>query len=129
MISFTVYGTPIPQGSTKALIPKGWDRAIITADNKKTKPWRQEIASLARNFFPYKLEGAVLVECRFYFEKPKSTKKSVVNKITKPDIDKLARAVLDSLTGIAYADDSQVTTLVLWKGFGTPRLDITVSQP
>ena len=33
----------------------------------------------------------------------------------KPDIDNLAKFVLDSLKGVAYADDSQVVKLVLYK--------------
>ena len=33
----------------------------------------------------------------------------------KPDIDNLAKFVLDSLKGIVYADDSQVVKLVLYK--------------
>lgn len=34
---------------------------------------------------------------------------------SKPDIDNLAKFVLDSLKGVAYADDSQVVKLVLYK--------------
>jgi Holliday junction resolvase RusA-like endonuclease len=36
-----------------------------------------------------------------------------------PDIDKLARAVLDALTGIVYDDDSQVIELQATKRFDT----------
>lgn len=32
-----------------------------------------------------------------------------------PDIDNLAKFVLDALTGVAYADDRQVVQLSLWK--------------
>ena len=131
MISFTVYGTPIPQGSTKAFIPKGWKRAIITADNKKTKPWRQEIAQTAQaemgKLKMLEREIPVTVRCEFFFAKPKSTKKSVFAKTTKPDLDKLARSLLDALTGIVFEDDSQVTMLVVSKGFGNPRAEISVT--
>jgi crossover junction endodeoxyribonuclease RusA len=34
---------------------------------------------------------------------------------SRPDIDKLARAVLDALTGVAFRDDSQVAKLDLLK--------------
>lgn len=33
-VSFTVLGTPQPQGSAKGFVPKGWTRAVITTDNK-----------------------------------------------------------------------------------------------
>ena len=39
---------------------------------------------------------------------------------SRPDLDKLAGAVLDALNGIAYHDDSQVTELLLQKSRHTP---------
>lgn len=132
-VQFTVYGVPIPQGSTKAFIPKGWTRAIITSDNKKTKPWRQEVAGAAVNAMvglsPAGRAIPISVRCCFYFDKPKSTKKTVTAKTTKPDADKLARSILDALTGITFEDDSQVTELYVMKRFGSPaRAEITVCE-
>ena len=46
-VEFTVHGTPQPQGSAKAFIPKGWKRAIITSDNRSLKPWRQDVSAMA----------------------------------------------------------------------------------
>ena len=133
-ITFTVYGTPRPQGSLRAFIPKGWKRPILTSDNTKLKPWRQEIAQTAQlkvrtsdTCWPLERGIAVTVRCEFFFAKPKSTKKSVVAKTTKPDLDKLARSLLDALTGIVFEDDSQVTMLIVSKGFGNPRAEISVT--
>jgi crossover junction endodeoxyribonuclease RusA len=131
--TFTVYGVPVPQGSSRAFIPKGWSRPIITAANSKTKPWRQEIAGTCKNVLggstPAGSDRPVSVKIAFYFDRPKSTKKSVRYKTTKPDLDKLARAVLDALTGIAFDDDSQVTNLALSKHFGSPaRAEITIEE-
>ena len=56
----------------------------------------------------------------FYFEKPKSTPKRVVHKITKPDYDKLARSLSDALSGIVYKDDSQIVFGQQEKKFGSP---------
>ena len=119
-IEFTVHGKPQPQGSAKAFIPKGWNRAIITSDNKTLKPWRQDVSAMALQAMagqPMEL-GAVRVTVSFWWSKPKSTKKSVVHKITKPDIDKCLRSILDSLTGIAFKDDSQVVECHILKWFG-----------
>ena len=131
--TFTVYGTPVPQGSTRAFVPKGWTRPIITAANSKTKPWRQEIAGVCKNVLngcsPAGSSRPVSVKIAFYFDKPKSTKKSVQYKTTKPDLDKLARSVLDALTGIAFEDDSQVTDLRISKHFGSPaRAEIEIAE-
>lgn len=124
-LRFTVFGTPVPQGSTRAFIPKGWKRPIITAANAKTKPWRQEIAGAAlhameNSAFKMIAEGAVSLAVAFYFDKPKSTPKRISAKTTKPDADKLLRGVLDSLTGIAFKDDAQITNCSVLKAFGSP---------
>jgi len=45
----------------------------------------------------------------------------------KPDVDKLARCVLDALKGVAWHDDGQVVGMPAWKEFGTPaRLELRV---
>jgi crossover junction endodeoxyribonuclease RusA len=131
-LTFTVFGTPAPQGSMKAFMPKGGRFPVVTADNSKTKPWRQQVAGtalaeIARTGWEPKQSGPVFIEASFYFEKPKSAKKSEISKTTKPDLDKCARAILDSLTGIAFKDDAQVTSLLTWKGFGSPaRVEIGI---
>lgn len=38
--------------------------------------------------------------------------------IHKPDIDNIAKIILDSLNGLAYKDDSQITTLLIFKQYG-----------
>jgi Holliday junction resolvase RusA-like endonuclease len=134
MISFTVFGTPIPQGSTKAFIPKGWTRAVITTDNKKLKPWRQQVSQAAMAALA-DAQGEMIprgspvqVVVHFFFAKPKSAKKATMEKTTKPDLDKLERALYDSLTGILFEDDSQIVLSCAQKAFGLPeRTEIRVS--
>ena len=76
---------------------------------------------------PAKRDVAMAVTIRFYFAKPKSTKKDIVRKVTKPDLDKLLRATLDGMSGIIYHDDSQVTDVRIAKLFGIPeRAEIAV---
>lgn len=49
---------------------------------------------------------------------------------TKPDVDKLERAVLDALTGVLWADDSQVVILSADKVYSaTPMTLVTVEAP
>ena len=134
-ITLIVYGTPVPQGSMRAFMRPGMKAPIITADNKKTKPWKQEIAGAAdeamrgQKFAVFEGVSAI-VHCIFYFDRPKSLKKSIQVKITKPDIDKLARTVLDALTGTVFKDDAQVIELRLAKVFSDrPRLEMTVLIP
>ncbi|HKN77114.1 MAG TPA: RusA family crossover junction endodeoxyribonuclease [Candidatus Acidoferrum sp.] len=125
-IRFTVYGRPEPQGSTRAFLPKGWNRAVITTDNAKLKPWRQQlsasaIGALAENGGELlaKPSGVRLAVC-FYFERPASVSKRRVLPSVKPDIDKLTRALMDALTGTIFEDDAQVTDIVVAKRYGIP---------
>jgi crossover junction endodeoxyribonuclease RusA len=130
-LEFTVFGIAAPQGSSRAFIPKGWKRAIITADNKKTKPWRQEIAGAAIAAMGDKTPAGknvpVRIEVRFFFPKPQSVK--ALDKTTRPDLDKLLRSLGDSLTGIVWEDDAQITEIHACKLFGTPaRMEIKISE-
>lgn len=137
-IKFTVYGRPEPQGSTRAFIPKGWTRPTITSDNKKLKPWRQEITRAAMDALgdtslpAIGRELPVALRLDFYLARPQSLQKRILRPIKKPDADKLIRAVLDSLTGSLFVDDSQVVQLMVGKWFGQPeRVEIfaSVAQP
>ncbi len=131
-LEFTVYGTPVSQGSMRAFIPKGWNRAIITSDNPKLKSWRQDLSKsamlackLAKGPFPVDRKIPVQVVLWFFFRRPKSVKGE--HKTTKPDADKLMRSALDGMTGIVYFDDSQVSDAIVHKRFdANERVEITV---
>jgi crossover junction endodeoxyribonuclease RusA len=114
---------PEPQGSAKAFVIKGTNRAVVTSDNKKLRPFRSELTRMAiaemgdrpQPLFP---KGApVSVSVGFGFIKPASVKKGRVKPCVKPDIDKLLRAVLDSLTGVAFHDDAQVVQVHASKSY------------
>ena len=137
-----VLGVPVPQGSTKAFVPKGWKRAIVTGDNPKTKSWRQAIIDAAVPLLEGRLplDGAVDLRVRFYMPRPKSAPRRVVHATKIPDLDKLLRATCDALTVAgAWRDDSQVIDASAWKGFaggafdhlgagGLPRAEIEVRE-
>ena len=115
---FFVPGIPQTKGSASAFIPKGWDRAIVTNDNKKAKPWQNDIALAARAAGITMCDEAIRVEVTFLFARPKShvgkkglRPRAPLYHTQKPDIDKCVRVVLDALTGIAYPDDSRVVVV------------------
>jgi crossover junction endodeoxyribonuclease RusA len=64
--------------------------------------------------------GGVRVMLDFALQRPKSLPKRTSQHLKKPDIDKLARAVLDALTGILYRDDSEVVRLDVTKRYAAP---------
>jgi crossover junction endodeoxyribonuclease RusA len=74
-------------------------------------------------------EGPIRISCKFFFLKPKSAKKSILHKTTKPDIDKLLRAIMDGVTGICFLDDAQVVACDATKDFcwsGGERAEVEV---
>jgi Holliday junction resolvase RusA-like endonuclease len=103
-------------------------RAIITTDNKKLKPYRQElthtvmaalhnagvVAPMAEKHVP------VSVVLDFYLERPASIPKKRTFIVVKPDLDKLVRSTLDALTGTVFLDDAQVVELNVRKHYGVP---------
>jgi Holliday junction resolvase RusA-like endonuclease len=130
IVEFTVLGIPQPQGSMKAFMPKKGKFPIVTSDNTKMKPWRQEISWAALrargNDTPAGRNVAIRLEASFFFARPKSSKAN--DKTTKPDLSKLVRCLEDAMTGIIYEDDSQIVEIHCFKGFGQPRVEVRVSE-
>jgi crossover junction endodeoxyribonuclease RusA len=121
VITFTVIGHAQPQGSTKAFMPKGARYPVVTSDNPNLKQWRQLVAYAAQQHASAgPLSGGVRVMLDFALQRPKSLPKRTSQHLKKPDIDKLARAVLDALTGILYRDDSEVVRLDVTKRYAAP---------
>jgi crossover junction endodeoxyribonuclease RusA len=78
--------------------------------------WRADVARNAELFGFKPIASAVKVELDFIIARPKSAKRAFPS--VKPDLDKLIRAVLDGLTGVAYEDDSQVILIQSSKTYG-----------
>lgn len=120
VLGFTVGGIPVPQGSKRAFVVKG--RAVLADVNSKAlKAWRKDVAAAAAGAYAGRatLDEPVAVRVRFVFERPKTVKRE--HMAVAPDVDKLARAVLDSLTSAAvYRDDSRVVHLDVTKSYGWP---------
>ncbi len=69
----------------------------------------------------------ISLRVQFFFERPKSVSKKVTHKLTRPDLDKLIRGIMDALTGVVFQDDAQVTTIEAGKVLGSPsRAEIAV---
>lgn len=120
-----VLGHPIPQGSKVA---NHFGNGVRDANAKKLKPWRKRITEHAQDRCRYveKIEGPVRVWVRFTFERPKTHYRTGRNahrlRDSSPpfpfggtnggDLDKLVRAVLDSLTDAGvWRDDALVVDI------------------
>jgi len=137
---FWVAGKPQTGGSKKAFVNKKTGRAIVTEDNKKSKPWRADVQAAAYRAVQLEslLEGPLVLKVTFYFNRPKSHygsgKNAAVLKpsapqyhITRPDTTKLIRPLEDALTGVLWRDDSQIVLQFAEKKFGEfPGAAVTV---
>lgn len=114
-----VPGTPVPQGSKKAFVIKGTNRARIVDDNAEVlKPWRAAVTAAAAAAWgrPPMRDEALVVTCDFRLVRPKSVRRRRPH--VKPDVDKYLRAVLDALTDAAvWGDDGQVVKAVPEKNY------------
>lgn len=117
-IAFTVRGTPTAQGSVRAFV-RG-KRAVVVGVSGPLSDWRHAIATEARAAMgdTPALTGPVVVSAWFTFSRPPSHFRADGRSLTKSasryprlDVDKLARAALDALTGVVWGDDSQVVVL------------------
>jgi crossover junction endodeoxyribonuclease RusA len=113
MLYVTVFGTAVPQGSKRHV---GNGRMIESA--KQLRPWRKQVSqTVTASLGDWELtKDPIHVTITFRLQRPASVSNPRrVNfrlwPTVKPDIDKLTRAILDSMTGIVYVDDSQVVKL------------------
>lgn len=125
VLSFTVHGLPIPQGSKsfKGMTRDG--RAILAESSKYLKPWRQHVTRAIRDAIAaatpppegFPLLGPLIIDIICTMRKPISAPKSRVTwPIVKPDKDKLERAILDAgTTAGLWVDDSQAVGGGTWK--------------
>lgn len=128
MIRFFAEGIPAPQGSKRHL-----GGGILVESSKRVKPWRSDVRAAAQDARGDRqpLDGPVHVEIEFRFLRPKGhfgtgrnsdklRPAAPATHIGKPDLDKLARAILDACTGVLWVDDSQVITIVARKRYIEP---------
>jgi crossover junction endodeoxyribonuclease RusA len=123
MISLFIPGKPVPQGSGKAITSRSTNRAIFLHSNREQlKGFRAAVkAAVEKAGVTEPITGPVRVRCDFFLPRPKAHYRANGSRLridapvfptTRPDVDKLLRAVNDALTEAgAWKDDSQVVLL------------------
>lgn len=143
-ITFFVPGICKPAGSKRAFaLKKGGvytGRTVVVDDCKKSRDWKTDVQYAARAAYTGPaMEGPFIVNLDFRMDRPKSHYRTGKNAgilrseaprfpIGKPDIDKLSRAIMDSLTHIIFRDDAQVVSKLATKNYGTPGVHINLEQ-
>ena len=136
VVEFFAPGRPVTQGSSRAFVVRGRGgarpRAAVTHDSPHLRQWRGVVAVAALQAGAQVLtrEAAVSVGLVFVLGRPAghlgtgrrvgrlrpSAPALPVGRVG--DVDKLARGVLDALTGVCWVDDSQVVDLRARKIYG-----------
>ena len=127
MIHFKIEGKPVPQGRPRAA---RMGAGVRMYDPPKSKAYKQMVSAKVRSYM--KINGIqtitepIAVHLNFYFTPPKSYSKKRIRAIEakeelftkKPDLDNLAKSILDSCNNLLFKDDSQIVGLTIGKHYG-----------
>jgi Holliday junction resolvase RusA-like endonuclease len=124
VVSFEVYGIPVPQGAVRHL---GKGRPAVHQNQDVLLPWRQLVAAAAHNAmvearrigrpYTFPLQGPVALSAYFTVAKPKGAPKGRRTwPAARPDLSHYVRAVEDAISskrpelamGRVLADDAQI---------------------
>ena len=125
--------------------PKGKGRPRFTRNGRTFTPAETvRYESLVRTCFTQKYYGAetipqkvpteVSITAFYSIPKVSKQKQALMESNTelptkKPDIDNLAKIILDALNGIAYHDDAQIVRLTVQKSYSRePRVAVKISE-
>lgn len=148
MTSLTIFviGVPVPQGSKVA---NSFGNGVRDTNAKKLKPWRADVSGCALDAAEKAgwdtLDHPCQVDITFYMPRNPSHygtgRNAGIRKTrapfwchVKPDLDKLTRAILDSLTDAAVIrDDSRVVRMNVEKRYADAatgaRITVTPINP
>lgn len=126
MVQFTVDANPVPKGRPKFSKIGGFVR---TYTPKKTSDYETIVRETAQQAMgptePLETPTAVYLYIRLpipqsYSKKRKEACLSGQEKpIKKPDIDNLAKSILDGINGVIWKDDSQIVSLHITKVYAS----------
>ena len=126
-IHFVIEGRGQPQGRPRAV---RMGAGVRMYDPPKSKAYKQMVAAKVRSYM--KINGIqtitepLAVHLNLYFTPPKSNSKKRIQAIEakeelftqKPDLDNLAKSILDSCNNLLFKDDSQIVGLTIGKHYG-----------
>ena len=131
---FFIEGDPVPKGRGRIMSSgnKRWN--VTPAKTRLYEAAVRETAELAmrghQNVDPFTkmphipYAGPLYAKLTFYLPRPKTVDR--MWPFVKPDLDNLAKAVLDGLNGVVFHDDAQVCCMDLAKQYAVDRVGVQV---
>lgn len=119
MYELIISGIPVAKSRPRAMVRKG---KIQVYTPSKTKDFEYQIRKRAEQVFEQPLKTPVRIEVLFLMPRPKRIiwKTKPMPRIPcdkRPDASNLLKTVEDGLNGVAYLDDSQISTVLLSKKY------------
>ncbi|MBO8442602.1 MAG: RusA family crossover junction endodeoxyribonuclease [Spirochaetes bacterium] len=130
-ISFEVDGEVMGMPRPRSTIVNGHVRVYETKESSENKAYIRmayrdalqkampEVTTAARDELGYAVTIVIRKACPKSFSK-KKRKAALAGELrptTKPDLDNVAKTILDALNGVAWKDDSEITTLAITKRY------------
>jgi Holliday junction resolvase RusA-like endonuclease len=120
-VTFTIAGEPVPQPRPRVSTRGGFARAYVPKEHP-VHAYRKAIAEAADEAGLVAQDEPLNVVIDAVFERPKSHMtragvKPTAPRLPRPDVDNLAKAVLDALQDV-IGDDTLVARLVVEKSYG-----------
>lgn len=130
-IHFTVPGVPVGKGRPRVT-------AHGTYTPQKTRDYEQKVRLCwkTQSGVSFASGAPLSADIVAYFPVPRSLSKrrreamEGIFHVARPDADNIAKAILDSLNGFAFPDDSAVQLDRVWKlrTNGAPRVEVTIRE-
>lgn len=118
-LTIDVQGDPASQGSHSVI-----NGRIVQVNSSKHKRWRNAVVFAALDLISddwKPIDEPVELSVIFYLTRPKTVQDRLLPSVM-PDLDKLIRAVADSLTDAGiYADDSRIVRISAAKVYADDR--------
>ena len=129
-ICFVVKGDPRGKGRPR------FTKSGHAYTDENTKQYESLVAWSYRMASGYKFTSPVRVTIMAHFKPPNKSKKVVGDMLDghilptkKPDVDNIAKIILDGLNGIAWDDDTQVVELIVSKHYSKePRVAVMIEE-
>lgn len=119
MPSFVIKGIPQVKQRPRFSTRNG---KVLTYTPKTTARFENLVRLKAEKEFIQPLSGSIRLAIRFFLPRPQRLiwKNKPMNELycdKRPDIDNLAKSVIDGLNGVAFKDDGQISDLHVTKKY------------
>jgi len=126
MLKTTIFVEPVAKARARTVIKGG--RVMSYTPHKTVKAEAAIRAAIYDKVDYFYKDIPLYLEATFYRPRPKSLVKRIVLPVQRPDIDNYTKLLTDALEKFVYANDSQITSMLVRKRFGLPRIELVITE-